>query len=875
MTAAGPGPDPGDRKDSIADEGFALADQTSDPTPGPSARTGLSTSQAGPVGSYRSGRALLEAGSTQSEMANADFLGCFGVANALEPPKPLRSSYTSLALRPELPVFLPQTSNARNPMDSLSDASSYDADSDESSDHNHDHEPAAEDFYEVADDFIEDFIRDLSVEEEKGLRSPITSDYVSRAEFESMKLEYWGRFVEQSEETQQSIEKANALSAELLVYQSELQAATERFSRIASALQCSICLDTFSQPHSLACGHIFCKGCLLQWLETSLKCPACRAHVPMRPAPAYAVKEVLALVSPQTDGESSSAPASRGDGETTDPWACLFPTRREPEVPGINSDFSRRMQAARAMRRQMAANVAGPENDTEHLHERYRNRLSMLMARLIELTESRVELRQGHSPASPSVGRQTPRRVMHEAQASTQTLPDLDTVNASIDLVTESLQRHAGAYYESLRRPFGSSTPDSSQDLDPSPFQSLVGSASVALSSTRRLPRDTVGTQLPLRLPPRLTRMAAGSSSGQASSPRIPIPPPRERPPTRPVRPATGAVPGPSPSPSIPAPSQSRLRQPTRIARQEGTAAASTTSSATTTTTTATTTTVVSGSSARTPIRISHIMNSSHNSYDHTAQTAAAGTDRHANRETRAAPGQVVAESSMRLTESNRRLLESNRRLNESHRRLADSERSLEESERRLAESSRSLTESVQHLLSTNQPVEDPSELEDALDAAIQALAQTRQPARGFGRFELLDPADSGNSYADSFEERLLAFRHRQTEMPRTSTRGAGEASATASRTIAWPRRPRRSEEETSYAASEVRRRLASLQEDMRASRHSDQGPAEPAQRHIRVSRPLPNVEGRQGPNARNSSTAVPNRPPRLAMPPLDSDIVD
>ncbi|KAJ2686169.1 hypothetical protein IWW39_003819 [Coemansia spiralis] len=268
-------------------------------------------------------------------------------------------------------------------------------------------------------------------------------------------------------------------------------------------------------------------------------------------------------------------------------------------------------------------------------------------------------------------------------------------------------------------------------------------------------------------------------------------------------------------------------------------------------------------------------MNSNHSSHDHTAQTVAAGIDRQGNRETRAAPIQVISESSMRLTESNRRLVESNRRLNESNRRLAESERSLEDSERRLAESSRSLTESVQQLLSNNQLVEDPSELEDALDAAIQALAQIRRTSRSLSRSELLSPADGGSSYAANFEERLLAFRRRQAEMHRTGTGGAGEAAATAHRTIAWPRRPRPSNEELSYAASEVRRRLASIQEDMRAMRQAEQDPAEPAQRHIRVRRPLSSVGGQPGPNARNSSTAVPNRPPRPPMPPQDSDSVD
>ena len=39
---------------------------------------------------------------------------------------------------------------------------------------------------------------------------------------------------------------------------------------------CPICLDTFKQPYSIGCSHLFCKNCINKWLEVKNTCPVCR-----------------------------------------------------------------------------------------------------------------------------------------------------------------------------------------------------------------------------------------------------------------------------------------------------------------------------------------------------------------------------------------------------------------------------------------------------------------------------------------------------------------------------------------------------------------------------------------------------------------------
>jgi len=41
---------------------------------------------------------------------------------------------------------------------------------------------------------------------------------------------------------------------------------------------CPICLDTFKNPYSIGCSHIFCKGCIIKWLDNNNTCPVCRQN---------------------------------------------------------------------------------------------------------------------------------------------------------------------------------------------------------------------------------------------------------------------------------------------------------------------------------------------------------------------------------------------------------------------------------------------------------------------------------------------------------------------------------------------------------------------------------------------------------------------
>lgn len=59
-------------------------------------------------------------------------------------------------------------------------------------------------------------------------------------------------------------------------------------SRTDSSMNCPICLDTFSNPCSTACGHIFCEKCIDASIKASVKqkkgriCPNCRSKLPSR-----------------------------------------------------------------------------------------------------------------------------------------------------------------------------------------------------------------------------------------------------------------------------------------------------------------------------------------------------------------------------------------------------------------------------------------------------------------------------------------------------------------------------------------------------------------------------------------------------------------
>ncbi len=59
---------------------------------------------------------------------------------------------------------------------------------------------------------------------------------------------------------------------------------------ISEHLHCPICQDVFNYPYALMCGHVFCHGCITEWLKHQRTCPECRKMVDMR----YAHKDLIA-----------------------------------------------------------------------------------------------------------------------------------------------------------------------------------------------------------------------------------------------------------------------------------------------------------------------------------------------------------------------------------------------------------------------------------------------------------------------------------------------------------------------------------------------------------------------------------------------------
>ena len=70
-------------------------------------------------------------------------------------------------------------------------------------------------------------------------------------------------------------------------------------------LTCSICMEVFQQPATLACQHSYCQNCLTQYLQTqpeavtakSIPCPSCRQQTPV-PHPDRPVDEWAGQLKP-------------------------------------------------------------------------------------------------------------------------------------------------------------------------------------------------------------------------------------------------------------------------------------------------------------------------------------------------------------------------------------------------------------------------------------------------------------------------------------------------------------------------------------------------------------------------------------------------
>jgi hypothetical protein len=55
--------------------------------------------------------------------------------------------------------------------------------------------------------------------------------------------------------------------------------AQEKHDREASEFECNVCFEAATEPVVTVCGHLYCWGCLAEWLLRASICPVCKAGV--------------------------------------------------------------------------------------------------------------------------------------------------------------------------------------------------------------------------------------------------------------------------------------------------------------------------------------------------------------------------------------------------------------------------------------------------------------------------------------------------------------------------------------------------------------------------------------------------------------------
>lgn len=107
-----------------------------------------------------------------------------------------------------------------------------------------------------------------------------------------------------------------------------------------AALQCGICVDYFSSPFTIECGHTFCFECLHAWLEIHKSCPTCRAKLMRQPTLSFSIREqVVASIARLPEAERKEAMDKVQEGEDYlhekqrhgDPWKNIF---KSPDIEG-------------------------------------------------------------------------------------------------------------------------------------------------------------------------------------------------------------------------------------------------------------------------------------------------------------------------------------------------------------------------------------------------------------------------------------------------------------------------------------------------------------------------------------------------------------
>ena len=81
--------------------------------------------------------------------------------------------------------------------------------------------------------------------------------------------------------------------------------------KLESQLNCSVCLDTYTNPKQLQCHHVYCQHCLVRLVDRNqqgqlvITCPNCRQVTPVPSGgvaalqPAFQVNQLLEIVKEQ------------------------------------------------------------------------------------------------------------------------------------------------------------------------------------------------------------------------------------------------------------------------------------------------------------------------------------------------------------------------------------------------------------------------------------------------------------------------------------------------------------------------------------------------------------------------------------------------
>ncbi|BFZ62852.1 E3 ubiquitin ligase [Saitoella coloradoensis] len=72
-------------------------------------------------------------------------------------------------------------------------------------------------------------------------------------------------------------------------------ALTSHITKLRQSLTCEVCTELLYEPCTLACGHVQCYGCLMDWLQHKKTCPQCRAKVVDKPVLTFVIRDMVDL----------------------------------------------------------------------------------------------------------------------------------------------------------------------------------------------------------------------------------------------------------------------------------------------------------------------------------------------------------------------------------------------------------------------------------------------------------------------------------------------------------------------------------------------------------------------------------------------------